>query len=134
MFVDTPKAGAAPAELDPAATADVLAVQACLEDRALDPKVMGSLEVIARNRWHEPLSTWPAHNENHKTTLAGNSLFDGECLRCWLERVAVTEYENISRIGGEDYVNDAFHAMLGEYILNRVVKHFPNGELDAYLR
>ncbi len=90
---------------------------------------MGSLEVIARNRWHEPLSTWPTHNENHKTTLAGNPLFDDECLRCWLERVAVAEYENLSREGGEDYMHDALRAMLGEYILSRVAKHIPNGEL-----
>jgi hypothetical protein len=84
---------------------------------------MGSLEVIARHRWHEPLSTWPTHNENHKTTLAGNSLFDDECLRCWLERIAVMEYENVSRAGGEDYMSDALRAMLGEYILNRVALH-----------
>lgn len=84
---------------------------------------MGSLEVIARNRWHEPLSTWPTHNENHKTTLAGNSLFDEECLRCWLERIAVMEYENISRVGGEDYMNDTLRDMLGEYILGRVVNY-----------
>jgi hypothetical protein len=24
-----------------------------------------SLEIIARNRWHEPLATWPIHDENH---------------------------------------------------------------------
>jgi len=90
---------------------------------------MGSLEVIARYRWHEPLSTWPAHNENHKTTLAGNSLFDDACLRCWLERIAITEYENISQTGGEDYMNDALRNMLGEYILSRVSKHLNNREL-----
>jgi hypothetical protein len=84
---------------------------------------MGSLEVIARNRWFEPLSTWPAHNENHKTTLAGNSLFDDECLRCWLERIAVMEYENISRIGGEDYMHAALQAMVGNYILDRVIRY-----------
>lgn len=83
---------------------------------------MGSLEVIARNRWHEPLSTWPTHNENHKTTLAGNSLFDEECLRCWLERIAIMEYENVSRIGDlEDYTHDALRAMVGNYILDRVL-------------
>lgn len=96
---------------------------------------MGSLEVIARNRWHEPLSTWPTHNENHKTTLAGNSLFDDDCLRCWIERIAVMEYENISRVGNQDdYMNEALRDMLGEYILSRVAKHFPLEELYARLR
>jgi hypothetical protein len=53
---------------------------------------MGTIEVIARNRWHEPLATWPAHDENHKTTIMGNMIFDDFCLRCWLERVAAEEY------------------------------------------
>ena len=54
---------------------------------------MANLEIIARNRWREPISTWPAHDENHATTLAGNKVFDSDCLRCHMERVAVAEYE-----------------------------------------
>jgi hypothetical protein len=57
---------------------------------------MGTLEVIARNRWHEPLVTWPAHDENHKTTIMGTKIFDDGCLRCWLERVATEEYGKVS--------------------------------------
>jgi hypothetical protein len=60
---------------------------------------MENLEIIAKNRWNEPLATWPAHNENHKTTLAGTMVFDDGCLRCWLERVAVDQYTNIGRNG-----------------------------------
>jgi len=52
-----------------------------------------SLEIIARNRWHEPLATWPIHDENHKTTIFGSKVFDLDCLRCWVEKVATEEYE-----------------------------------------
>lgn len=58
---------------------------------------MANLEIIAKNRWHEPISTWPAHDQNHKTTLAGSKVFDPECLRCWIERVATAEYERRAR-------------------------------------
>lgn len=83
---------------------------------------MKNLEVIAKNRWHEPLATWPIHNENHRTTLMGNSIFDGDCLRCWIEKVAVAEYEKITEDPG-DYLNEAWRSMLGEYIMKRVQKH-----------
>jgi hypothetical protein len=56
---------------------------------------MANLELIARNRWQEPLATWPAHNENHRTTLMGNMIFDRDCLRCWIEKVATGEYEKL---------------------------------------
>jgi hypothetical protein len=51
-----------------------------------------NLEIIARNRWHEPIAKWPVHDENHKMTITGSKMFDPGCLRCWLERVAAEEY------------------------------------------
>ncbi len=55
-----------------------------------------NLEIIARDRWHEPIATWPVHNENHKTTVMDNKIFDPNCLRCWLDRVAAQEFEKIA--------------------------------------
>lgn len=47
-----------------------------------------NLELIARARAADPLSSWPDHNNYHRRTILGNWLFDYACLRCWLERVA----------------------------------------------
>lgn len=46
------------------------------------------LERVARWRVSDPMNTWPEHRRGHRITLLGNPLFDYECLRCWLERVA----------------------------------------------
>lgn len=51
------------------------------------------LESIARSRVDSPLSEWPDHNNYHRRTIMMNWLFDYDCLRCWLERVATEKLQ-----------------------------------------
>jgi hypothetical protein len=54
-----------------------------------------SVKEIAEARYSEPMSSWPQHNDFHRRNTHlfsgskyGELLFDEECLRCQLERVA----------------------------------------------
>lgn len=47
-----------------------------------------NLKLVAEEHLDDPLNTWPDHTDCHRRTLLGNWLFDGMCLRCWLERLA----------------------------------------------
>lgn len=47
-----------------------------------------NLQAIAEARVSDPLNTWPEHRRGHRCTLMGKPLFDYDCLRCWLEKVA----------------------------------------------
>lgn len=55
------------------------------------------LELIARSRWRDPLNTWPQHNTYHRRTIMSNWLFDYDCLRCWLERVATENLQDMAK-------------------------------------
>lgn len=53
------------------------------------------LEIIAKARCREPMSSWPQHNDFHRRNThpfsgsrCGEQYFDEECLRCQLERAA----------------------------------------------
>lgn len=52
-----------------------------------------NLELIAQRRIDDPMHTWPDHNRCHRMTIMNNWLFDYDCLRCWLERVATEKYQ-----------------------------------------
>lgn len=47
------------------------------------------LRGLAKARHTEPMNTWPEHEKRHYRTLMGARLYDGECLRCHLESVAI---------------------------------------------
>jgi hypothetical protein len=46
------------------------------------------LRAIAKQRYTDPMSSWPQHEPLHLRTLYGARMFDYECLRCHLEEVA----------------------------------------------
>lgn len=45
-----------------------------------------------------PEHLWPDHDDRHYRTLLGYRLFDGQCVRCWIE----SKGENLSGTGRED--------------------------------
>jgi hypothetical protein len=49
------------------------------------------LRAIAKQRFGDPMSTWPQHEVRHLRTIMGARLYDSECLRCHLEDVAAAE-------------------------------------------
>lgn len=52
-----------------------------------------SLRAIAEKHIDDPLNTWPAHEDYHNRTIMHARLFDEQCLRCWLERLAGEKIE-----------------------------------------
>lgn len=56
-----------------------------------NPRV--NLELIAKDRVDRPLNEWPDHTGAHARTLMGSFLFDYNCLRCWLEKVATEKIQ-----------------------------------------
>lgn len=59
-------------------------------------------EAIARSRVGDPMNTWPEHMTGHRITLLGNRLFDYDCLRCWLERVATEKAARVTHVVGRE--------------------------------